>query len=156
MYIELKLTVEKGQLTDESFHQIVSLLEDPCGFHIDDCGARISNKFDSVEKCAMAIELLLRDVAVPKERTYIIVLLCWGEGVAPNTPDNIEAEHSAVMYYDIGKKVFYSSFTNPRMEKRRRADIKMTIKQKKGSYYYYKIVAPAKTRRNGKAACKEK
>ena len=41
MYIELKLTVEKGQLTDESFHQIVSLLEDPCGFHIDDCGARI-------------------------------------------------------------------------------------------------------------------
>ena len=117
MYIELKLTVERGQLTDESFHQIVSLLEDPCGFHIDDVGARISNKFDSVEKCAMAIELLLRDVAVPKERTYIIVLLCWGEGVAPNTPDNIEAEHSAVMYYDIGKKVFYSSFTNPRMEK---------------------------------------
>lgn len=68
MYIELKLTVEKGQLTDESFHQIVSLLEDPCGFHIDDCGARISNKFDSVEKCAMAIELLLRDVAVPKRK----------------------------------------------------------------------------------------
>lgn len=117
MYIELKLTIEKGELTDESFHQIISLLEEPCGFYVDDVGARLSNKFDSVEKCAAAIELLLREVAEPKERTFIIVLLCWGEGVAPNTPDNIEAEHSAVIYYDIGKKVFYSSYTNPRGEK---------------------------------------
>ena len=102
MYIELKLTIEKGELTDESFHQIISLLEEPCGFYVDDVGARLSNKFDSIEKCAAAIELLLREVAEPKERTFIIVLLCWGKGVAPNTPDNIEAEHSAVIYYDIG------------------------------------------------------
>lgn len=117
MYIELKLTVEKGKLTDESFYQMTSLLEEPCGFYMDDVGARLSNKFDNVENCAAAIELLLRKVAEPEERTSIMVLLCWGEGVAPNTPDSIEAEHSAVIYYDIGKKVFYSSYTNPRGEK---------------------------------------
>lgn len=117
MYIELNLVVEKGKLTDESFYQLISLLEEQCGFYMDDIGARLSNKFDNVETCALAIELLLRTVAEPEKRTSITVLLCWGKGVAPNTPDNIEAEHSAVIYYDIGKKVFYSSYTNPRGEK---------------------------------------
>ena len=71
MYIELKLTIEKGELTDESFHQIISLLEEPCGFYVDDVGARL--------------------------------------------------------YYDIGKKVFYSSYTNPRGEKEKARRHKDTL-----------------------------
>ena len=153
MYIELKLTIEKGELTDESFHQIISLLEEPCGFYVDDVGARLSNKFDSVEKCAAAIELLLREVAEPKERTFIIVLLCWGKGVAPNTPDNIEAEHSAVIYYDIGKKGFLFFLYESSRGKRESPQTQrhsLSLSKKNGSYYIYTIVTPKKTRQKWK------